>query len=247
MNKDQKIRNGRSIFLLAILIIVGITFTLPANVFADNQTYNTPVVQRLIYRVTFNPNRGKIKTKSKKVQYSNIYGVLPTPTRSKYIFKGWYTKKSGGSKITQYSKYKSKKNSTLYARWQKKTSYDRSVMNYINKYRKKKKLVKLKWDKKLLKGTNKRAKEITRKFSHVRPNGGSGARLLLKYVKKGRSSGECLGKGLPEPSKLVKAFMRSPAHKRILMGKKARTCAVTSRVKGGTTYWCVGTSALYRK
>lgn len=236
------------ICLLLGLVLVVTCFVVPGgSVYAEeNVVQTTPAIQKPIYTVYFNANKGKVGMKNKKVQYTNIYGALPKPTRKKYTFRGWYTKKKGGHKITQYSTYVINGNQTLYARWQKTTSYEKSVVSQINKQRKKKKLVKLKWDKKLYKGTKKRAKEITKKFSHTRPNGGSGAKFLLKYVKKGRASGECLGKGFEDPALLVKAFMNSPSHKRIIMMKKARTCAVSSRVKSGVTYWVVGTSALYK-
>ncbi len=241
--------NKKIICLLTAGILAITTLVIPSGFFMgeESNTVSAAVTPMPIYTVYFNAYRGKVSIKSKRVQYSNIYGSLPKPTRSKYTFRGWYTKSKGGSKVTQYSKYWIKGNRTLYARWQKTTSYEKSVVSYINKYRKKKRLVKLKWDKKLYKGTKVRAKEITRRFAHKRPNGGSGARFLLRYVKKGRSSGECLGKGFDDPKALVKAFMGSPSHKRIIMMKKARTCAVSVRVKGGTVHWAVGTSALYRR
>jgi len=71
------------------------------------------------YTVTFNANGGSVKTKSKAVAKGYTYSTLPSPTRSKYAFKGWYTKKSGGTKITKDSKVSLTKNQTLYARWSK--------------------------------------------------------------------------------------------------------------------------------
>ena len=44
-------------------------------------------------------------------------GDLPTPEKTYYVFQGWYTKKSGGSKVTAKTKFK--KNTKLYARWTK--------------------------------------------------------------------------------------------------------------------------------
>lgn len=246
-NIIENIYIRKLICLLTAVIVMATSLVVPDSVLGNITTTSAPIQPRPIYTVYFDGNKGKVTTKSKVVQYSNIYGVLPAPTRKKYTFKGWYTAKKGGVKITQYSRYYGQANHTLYARWQKTTSYEKSVMKYINKERKKKKLKKLKWDKKLTKGTKKRAKEITKKFSHTRPNGKSGAKFLLKYVKKGRSSGECLGKGFDDPKKLVTAFMGSPSHKRIIMAKKARTCAVSSKIKSGNTFWCVGTSALYKK
>ena len=241
--------NKKFICILISFIVIVTSFGLSESVYGEVDAVSPqspPVVQRPIYTVTFNGNGGKASLGSKQVQYSNIYGALPTATRSKYVFRGWYTAKKGGTEVTQYSRVNIGGNQVLYARWQKTLSYEKEVLKYVNKERKKKRLKKLKWDKKLHKGTKKRATEITKKFSHTRPKGGSGARFLLKYVKKGRSSGECLGMGFNDPQKLVTAFMNSASHKRIIMMKKARTCAISSKVKSGTTYWCLGTSALYR-
>ncbi len=46
------------------------------------------------YTVKFDPNGGSVSTTSKKVSYNSTYGTLPTPTRSGYIFLGWFTSKS---------------------------------------------------------------------------------------------------------------------------------------------------------
>ena len=44
------------------------------------------------YTVTFNPNanNGQVSPTSKEVTYGSSYGDLPTPTRTGYIFEGWY-------------------------------------------------------------------------------------------------------------------------------------------------------------
>lgn len=69
------------------------------------------------YKITFNPNKGKVGTKSKTVTKGLAYGNLPTPKRSGYTFQGWYTKKSGGSKITSGKTVGISKNTTFYAHW----------------------------------------------------------------------------------------------------------------------------------
>lgn len=51
----------------------------------------------------------------KPVKKGGAVGVLPVPTRTGYVFKGWYTKKSGGTKIT--AKTKVTKDVTWYAQW----------------------------------------------------------------------------------------------------------------------------------
>jgi uncharacterized repeat protein (TIGR02543 family) len=75
------------------------------------------------FTVKLNVNKGKklAKAKAKKtVTYGSKYGKLVKATRKGYKFAGWYTKKSGGKKITAASKVTIKKNTTLYAHWKKK-------------------------------------------------------------------------------------------------------------------------------
>jgi uncharacterized repeat protein (TIGR02543 family) len=67
--------------------------------------------------IKFNANGGKVGKKSKKAAYGKKIGKLPAPTRKGYYFKGWYTKKSGGKKITKQSTVTDKKTRTLYAQW----------------------------------------------------------------------------------------------------------------------------------
>lgn len=69
--------------------------------------------------VKFNPNKGVVKKYGKSITKGKKYGSLPKPTRKGYKFKGWYTKKKGGSKVTSGTKVKKKENITLYARWKK--------------------------------------------------------------------------------------------------------------------------------
>lgn len=69
------------------------------------------------YKVTFNPNGGTVSTKQKNVISKQKYGTLPTPVRNGYEFKGWYTKKTKGKKVTANTKVKLKKKQTLYAHW----------------------------------------------------------------------------------------------------------------------------------
>ena len=69
-------------------------------------------------KVTFKPNKGKVSKVSKKVQHGSTYGTMPKPTRKGYQFTGWYTKASGGTKVTATTKVTSTKDRSLYAHWQ---------------------------------------------------------------------------------------------------------------------------------
>lgn len=69
-------------------------------------------------KVSFNRNGGsKVSKSSVTIEKNNNIGKLPTAERKGYAFKGQYTKKSGGTKIT--TTYKVTKNQTLYAQWTK--------------------------------------------------------------------------------------------------------------------------------
>ena len=69
------------------------------------------------YTITFNPNGGTVSPTSMKATYGSSI-TLPTPTRSGYIFKGWYTATSGGGYIGKGNdKYKATASITMHANW----------------------------------------------------------------------------------------------------------------------------------
>jgi uncharacterized repeat protein (TIGR02543 family) len=74
------------------------------------------------YQVTLNANGGKVsgkKSYSKTVTFDKVYGALKKAVRpGGYKFTGWYTKRSGGVKVTAGTKVSKAGKQTLYARWQ---------------------------------------------------------------------------------------------------------------------------------
>lgn len=85
----------------------------------------TDTVKRV--RIVFASNGGRVSSGSKTVICGKTYGALPTPTRRGYTFAGWYTAKSGGSRIGSSSVVRTTRNQTLYARWK--------LVKYKIKYR----------------------------------------------------------------------------------------------------------------
>ncbi|MDD6857778.1 MAG: Ig-like domain-containing protein [Lachnospiraceae bacterium] len=83
----------------------------------EEPTTSKPVTNKV--KVTYIANGGKAGAKSKTVTYKKAYGKLTTAKRKGYTFKGWYTKRSGGSKVTSKTKVKKKGMIKLYAHWQK--------------------------------------------------------------------------------------------------------------------------------
>ena len=68
------------------------------------------------YTLSFDANGGSVSESSRKVNYGAGYGTLPNPTRKYYTFDGWYTAKTGGTKVSS-STTMSAQNVTVYARW----------------------------------------------------------------------------------------------------------------------------------
>ena len=77
----------------------------------------TLVPVTVAYTVNLNPNDGKVSPASKQVTLGGQYGELPTPTKSGFTFIGWYTEKTGGTKVGRYDTLVNNATHTLYARW----------------------------------------------------------------------------------------------------------------------------------
>lgn len=68
-------------------------------------------------KVNFDANGGTVSNTSVTVYYGQKYGTLPLPIRDNYTFDGWYTAKTGGTKVTADSVVSALTNQTLYAHW----------------------------------------------------------------------------------------------------------------------------------
>ena len=93
--------------------------TATCTVTVKKKTTTTPTTTTT-YTLTYNANGGSVSPTSKSLKSGASYGSLPTPTRSGYTFKGWYTAASGGSKVATTTKIKG--NTTIYAHWKKNES-----------------------------------------------------------------------------------------------------------------------------
>lgn len=83
----------------------------------NNQATATCTVTPASYLVTFDPNGGKVSKESTAVTIGKPYGTLPTPTRTGYSFDGWYTKETGGTKVTETTTVGTNPPTKLYAHW----------------------------------------------------------------------------------------------------------------------------------
>ena len=69
--------------------------------------------------VTFDPNGGTLADadKTKSLTTGGTYGALPLPSYAGYDFTGWYTEKTGGTKIEESTTVTVFGTQTLYAHW----------------------------------------------------------------------------------------------------------------------------------
>ena len=79
------------------------------------------------YMLIFDPNGGTCSTASRKLSAGQVYGTLPTAKKTGYIFNGWYTAASGGTKVTANTIAKAA-NTTVYAHYSK--AYTYTFLNY---------------------------------------------------------------------------------------------------------------------
>lgn len=91
------------------------------HVYAYDISGNESMVQVDCYytsTITFDANGGNTPSQtSKNVNFGTKFGTMPTTSRTGYTFNGWWTSKTGGTKITANSTMTFTKNTTLYAHW----------------------------------------------------------------------------------------------------------------------------------
>jgi len=68
------------------------------------------------YTITFNPNGGAVSPTSATTSIvDGKLASLPTPTKTGYVFSGWYTASTGGTEVTLSTLFGA--NAIVYARW----------------------------------------------------------------------------------------------------------------------------------
>ena len=83
----------------------------------ENKTY-TASCSANKYTVTFDKNGGgNPDPASKEVIFDSKYGTLASTTWAIHTFDGWFTEKTGGTKVTKDTIVKKASNHTLYAHW----------------------------------------------------------------------------------------------------------------------------------
>ena len=69
------------------------------------------------YRIIYNANGGSVSPANKTLTLGERVGALPAPYRDYYTFNGWFTAASGGTRVTEDTKYDQATDVTIYAQW----------------------------------------------------------------------------------------------------------------------------------
>ena len=116
----------KKILILLIFAIAIVGIIAPASAAIDSKDNNKVLSVESKEKsgnckITWNANGGTFgskKTITTNVKKNTKIGKLPAaPKRSGYTFKGWYTKKTGGNKITKNAA--TTRDVTAYAQWKK--------------------------------------------------------------------------------------------------------------------------------
>jgi uncharacterized repeat protein (TIGR02543 family) len=91
------------------------TFYVVKGSYAHSYAVKYGISYKFVHTTKFNANGGKAENNTKLVKIGSSMGALPSASRKGYKFLGWYTQKSGGSKIS--SKTKETGSKTYYAHW----------------------------------------------------------------------------------------------------------------------------------
>jgi len=70
------------------------------------------------FTLTFDPGQGTVDVPTQVVTYGETYGELPTPVRSGYAFKGWFTAAEGGTEIKSTDTVSITEDTTVFAQWE---------------------------------------------------------------------------------------------------------------------------------
>jgi len=68
-----------------------------------------------VYTVTFNANGGTVTLSSGLTGADRTLAFLPTPSRTGYVFNGWFTASTGGNAVTENTVFSA--NTTIFAQW----------------------------------------------------------------------------------------------------------------------------------
>lgn len=206
----------------------------------NKKTAKIAVGKSVTLKVRGTKKKVKWKTSKKSVATVNAKGKVTGKKAGKAVVTAKVKGKTLKCKVTVTKKQAAKKNAKTATKKQtaKKTntagkkntttdiSLQKKVISIVNQNRKKQGLEALTMDEKLMKAAQDRAKELTKSFSHTRPNGTSCFTIFEKYKITPTASGENIAAGQRSAADVMDSWMNSQGHKENIMNNKFKKIGV---------------------
>lgn len=206
----------------------------------NKKTAKIAVGKSVTLKVRGTKKKVKWKSSKKSVATVNAKGKVTGKKAGKAVVTAKVKGKTLKCKVTVTKKQAAKKNAKTATKKQtaKKTntagkkntttdiSLQKKVISIVNQNRKKQGLEALTMDEKLMKAAQDRAKELTKSFSHTRPNGTSCFTIFEKYKITPMASGENIAAGQRSAAAVMDSWMNSPGHKENIMNNRFKKIGV---------------------
>lgn len=115
----------------------------------------------------------------------------------------------------------------------------RQVLKLVNRERRKRGLPALTLTTKLNRAAYRRSKELTKKFTHTRPNGDECFTVFTQYRVRYSYCGENIAAGMTTPKAVVGGWMNSPGHRANILNRNYRHMGIGFAASNGKYhyYW----------
>ncbi|MCI8363556.1 MAG: hypothetical protein HFG34_01200 [Eubacterium sp.] len=184
-----------------------------------------PVGEKLQLKLKNNAKKIRWTSSNKKTAKVSSRGLVTARAKG----SARITAKAGGKKYLCHIKVVAKT----------KSSYAEKVLKLVNKERAKVGRKALKLDTSLNRAAKVRAKEITKVFSHDRPDGSSCFSIMKEMGISYRAVGENIAAGQPTPEEVVNSWMNSEGHRANILSQDFEKLGVGYVKTGGVYkhYW----------
>ena len=224
--------NKKAMALLMAAVLAGSTLysgvaDAASAIKLNKKTAKIAVGKSVTLKVRGTKKKVKWKSSKKSVATVNAKGKVTGKKAGKAVVTAKVKGKTLKCKVTVTKKQTAKKTNTA---GKKNTTTDislqKKVISIVNQNRKKQGLEALTMDEKLMKAAQDRAKELTKSFSHTRPNGTSCFTIFEKYKITPMASGENIAAGQRSAADVMDSWMNSQGHKENIMNNKFKKIGV---------------------
>ena len=215
--KRQKTNRIVAVLMTAILMgttLLGTVADAASSIKLNKKTAKVKVGKSFKLKVLGTKKKVKWKSSNKKIATVSTKGKVVAKKAGNAVVTAKVNGKTLRCKVTVTKKTSTQTNQASTALAQQK-----KVISIVNQHRKKEGLPELMMDDKLMKAAQDRANELTKEFSHTRPDGTSCFTIFSKYDIPAGYSGENIAAGQRNAQAVMDAWMHSEGHKKNIMNK----------------------------